>query len=122
MAVLYLRQEGRGIGLVNKLRAYRLQEQGLDTLDANMHLGFQQDERDYATAAAMLRHLGIERVRLLTNNPEKIDVLGCHGIEVVERLPLSFPANRHNRTYLETKAVRSGHMLRAIDGGLSVAG
>jgi GTP cyclohydrolase II len=120
--LLYLRQEGRGIGLVNKLRAYRLQEQGLDTLDANMHLGFQPDERDFAAAAAMLRKLGIGSVRLLTNNPEKIEALARHGIEIVERVPLVFAANRHNRPYLETKAVRSGHWLRAIDGGRMLTG
>jgi GTP cyclohydrolase II len=120
--LLYLRQEGRGIGLVNKLRAYRLQEKGLDTVDANTHLGFQPDERDFATAARMLQLLGIHRVRLLTNNPEKIDVLARHGIEVVERVAHSFAANHHNRSYLETKAQRSGHLLRAIDGGRLVAG
>jgi GTP cyclohydrolase II len=120
--LLYLRQEGRGIGLVNKLRAYQLQEKGLDTVDANMHLGFQPDERDFAAAAAMLRLLGIARIRLLTNNPDKIDVLGRHGIEVVERVPLTFAANRHNRSYLETKAQRSGHLLRTIEGGRSAAG
>ncbi|MDX6748537.1 GTP cyclohydrolase II [Geminicoccaceae bacterium 1502E] len=120
--LLYLRQEGRGIGLVNKLRAYRLQEQGLDTVDANTHLGFHPDERDFAIAAAMLERLGIARIRLLTNNPEKLDALAGHGVEIVERLPLSFAANRHNRAYLETKARRSGHLLRFLDGRPVLAG
>jgi GTP cyclohydrolase II len=117
--LLYLRQEGRGIGLVNKLRAYRLQDQGLDTVDANTHLGFEPDERDFAIAAQMLRRLGIGHVRLLTNNPEKLTALSRHGVEVRERVPLAFAANRHNRTYLETKARRAGHLLRVIDGGLN---
>jgi GTP cyclohydrolase II len=112
--LLYLRQEGRGIGLSNKLRAYRLQDQGLDTVDANTHLGFAPDERDFATAAAMLEELGLTRVRLLTNNPDKLQALAVHGIEVVERVPLSFAANRFNRGYLEAKAARSGHLLQAL--------
>ena len=114
--LVYLRQEGRGIGLLNKLRAYRLQDQGLDTVDANTHLGFLPDERDYAFAAAMLRMLGIERVRLITNNPEKLDALARHGVTIVERVPSSVPANQHNLFYLETKARRSGHLLRALTG------
>lgn len=116
--LVYLRQEGRGIGLLNKLRAYRLQDQGLDTVDANTHLGFLPDERDYAFAAAMLRMLGIERLRLITNNPEKLDALARHGVAVVERVPSSVPANRHNLFYLETKARRSGHLLRTLGAGL----
>lgn len=116
--LVYLRQEGRGIGLLNKLRAYRLQDQGLDTIDANTHLGFLPDERDYAFAAAMLRMLGIERLRLITNNPEKLEALSRHGVTVVERVPSSVPANRHNLFYLETKARRSGHLLRAFGAGL----
>jgi|DewCreStandDraft_4_1066084.scaffolds.fasta_scaffold00150_46 GTP cyclohydrolase II len=115
--LVYLRQEGRGIGLLNKLRAYRLQDQGLDTVDANTHLGFLPDERDYAFAAAMLRMLGIERLRLITNNPEKLDALARHGVSVVERVPSSVPANQHNLFYLETKARRSGHLLRALGNG-----
>lgn len=109
--LLYLRQEGRGIGLVNKLRAYRLQDEGLDTVDANTHLGFHSDERDFGVAAAMLRELGLDSVRLLTNNPQKVDQLARHGITVEERVPLQFAANRYNRGYLETKARRSGHLL-----------
>jgi GTP cyclohydrolase II len=116
--LVYLRQEGRGIGLLNKLRAYRLQDQGLDTVDANTHLGFLPDERDYAFAAAMLRMLGIERLRLITNNPEKLDALARHGVAVVERVPSSVPANQHNLFYLETKARRSGHLLRSLGAGL----
>lgn len=108
--LLYLDQEGRGIGLANKLRAYALQDSGLDTVDADQHLGFLSDERSYGAAAAMLRELGIERIRLLTNNPGKIDALTAHGIEVVGRLPLISPVNAHNRRYLETKLVRAGHL------------
>ena len=112
--LLYLAQEGRGIGLVNKLRAYVLQDAGLDTVEANHHLGFGGDERDFWAAAAMLRQLGIARVRLLTNNPSKIVQLRQRGIEVVSRVPHIFAANKHNRRYLQTKAERSGHML-AVD-------
>lgn len=110
-AVLYLGQEGRGIGLTNKLRAYRLQDGGLDTLDANKALGWGKDERNHGVAAAMLADLGLKRVRLLTNNPEKIAALSAAGIEVVERVPLVFPANGVNDQYLETKATRLGHLL-----------
>lgn len=109
--LLYLRQEGRGIGLVNKLRAYRLQDEGLDTVDANTHLGFHSDERDFGVAAAMLGELGLNAVRLLTNNPQKVEQLARHGISVEERVPLQFAANRYNSAYLETKARRSGHIL-----------
>lgn len=108
--LLYLAQEGRGIGLVNKLRAYQLQDDGFDTLDANLQLGFDDDERIYQPAAQMLRLLGIARVRLLTNNPMKVEALAAHGVEVAERVPHVFPANDHNQTYLRTKATRSGHL------------
>ena len=107
--VVYLPQEGRGIGLVNKLRAYALQDAGLDTFDANQRLGFQPDERTYAMAGEILRQLGISRIRLLTNNPEKIDAMASLGCEVVERVPLAFDANPHNRNYLLAKARRSSH-------------
>ena len=110
-AVLYLAHEGRGIGLINKLRAYRLQDAGLDTVDANQHLGFEPDERSYRAAKIMLAHLGIRRVRLLTNNPSKVEALVREGIEVVERVPHAIPANDHNRAYLATKATRAGHFL-----------
>jgi len=108
--LLYLAQEGRGIGLVNKLRAYRLQDRGADTLEANLQLGFDADERIYLPAAEMLRRLGFEAVRLMTNNPEKVAGLARLGIAVVERVPHVFPSNRHNEGYLETKATRFGHM------------
>jgi GTP cyclohydrolase II len=107
--LLYLRQEGRGIGLTNKIRAYALQDRGLDTVDANRRLGFADDERDYATAAAMLRALGAESVRLLTNNPDKVAGLEAEGIEVVERVAHHMPVNPHNADYVETKRQRSGH-------------
>jgi GTP cyclohydrolase II len=110
-AVLYLSQEGRGIGLANKLRAYELQDAGFDTIDANELLGFDADERVYLPAAAMLRQLGFGKVRLLTNNPEKVAALARCGIEVVERVPHAFPANAHNERYLRTKAIRGGHLL-----------
>jgi GTP cyclohydrolase II len=109
--LLYLAQEGRGIGLVNKLRAYRLQDAGFDTLDANEQLGFDADERVYLPAAEMLRQLGYGIVRLLTNNPEKVAALERYGIRVVERVPHIFPSNGHNERYLRTKATRSGHFL-----------
>ncbi|HIJ61625.1 MAG TPA: GTP cyclohydrolase II [Rhodospirillaceae bacterium] len=109
--LLYLAQEGRGIGLVNKLRAYELQDAGFDTLEANEQLGFDDDERIYLPAALMLRQLGIARVRLMTNNPAKVDSLARHDIEVVERVPHAFPSNAHNAHYLRTKATRGGHLL-----------
>ena len=108
--LLYLRQEGRGIGIANKLRAYALQDRGLDTVDANRRLGFADDERDYAMAAAMLRALGIDTVRLLTNNPAKVAGLEREGIAVVERIAHHMPVNPHNADYLATKASRSGHL------------
>jgi len=109
--LLYLRQEGRGIGLANKVRAYSLQDRGLDTVDSNRRLGFADDERDYGHAAAMLRALGIRSVRLLTNNPEKVEGLEQAGIEVVERVAHQMPANPHNADYLATKRKKSGHIL-----------
>ncbi|MGH6879253.1 MAG: GTP cyclohydrolase II [Rhizomicrobium sp.] len=109
--LLYLAQEGRGIGLVNKLRAYRLQDQGFDTIEANERLGFESDERVYGIAARMLSLLGFKSVRLLTNNPYKVDALGAAGIAVTERVPHAFPANAHNRAYLRTKAEKAGHLL-----------
>src|SRR5215470_3496289 len=108
--LIYLAQEGRGIGLVNKLRAYRLQDQGLDTFDANEQLGFDADERVYLPAAEMLRQLGFREVRLMTNNPAKMAGLARCGIAVIERVPHVFPANAHNDRYLETKAVKFGHL------------
>ena len=108
--LLYLRQEGRGIGLANKLRAYALQDRGLDTVDANRRLGFADDERNYGMAAAMLRALGIDRVRLLTNNPSKVAGLEREGIEVIERVAHHMPTNPHNADYIATKKKRSGHL------------
>jgi GTP cyclohydrolase II len=109
--LLYLAQEGRGIGLANKLRAYRLQDQGFDTLEANERLGFQGDERLYGIAARMLALLGFKSVRLLTNNPRKVEALKASGIDVADRVSHSFPANPHNRDYLRAKAQRAGHVL-----------
>lgn len=109
--LLYLQQEGRGIGLVNKLRAYDLQDQGYDTLDANERLGFSVDERDFRLAAAMLREIGVRRVRLLTNNPEKVAALNGAGVEVSDRVPLVVGTDAENARYLETKRVRAGHLL-----------
>jgi len=109
--LLYLRQEGRGIGLSNKVRAYALQDRGLDTVDANLALGFRDDERDYAIAAHMLASLNVSSVQLMTNNPDKIKQLEQLGIRVAARIPLVMPPNDHNRFYLETKAGRSGHYI-----------
>ncbi len=109
--VLYMRQEGRGIGLINKVRAYALQDQGLDTVDANVALGFRDDERDYAVAAHMLVSLNVRSIRLMTNNPNKIRQLEQHGIKVTGRIPHVMPVTENNRFYLQTKAVRSGHYI-----------
>lgn len=108
--LLYLAQEGRGIGLINKLRAYRLQDQGFDTMEANERLGFESDERLYGIAARMLTLLGFHSVRLLTNNPAKLEALKAAGIEVTERVPHAFPATAHNRDYLRSKADKAGHL------------
>ena len=109
--LLYLAQEGRGIGLINKLRAYALQDLGFDTVEANERLGFDADERVFLPAAEMLRRLGYSSVRLMTNNPDKVEALSRFGIEVAERVPHSFPSNDHNAFYLSTKADKSGHLL-----------
>lgn len=109
--LLYLRQEGRGIGLINKLRAYQLQGQGFDTFEANQRLGFRFDERLFLPAAEMLRLMGYRSVRLMTNNPEKVEGLAQHGITVVERVPHAFEANDHNAFYLSVKASKGGHFL-----------
>ena len=111
--LLYMRQEGRGIGLINKLRAYVLQDQGLDTVDANLALGFRDDERDYAIAAHMLMSLNAASIQLMTNNPDKIKQLEQHGVKVTGRIPHVMQPNEFNRFYLDTKAGRSGHMLDA---------
>ena len=109
--VLYLRQEGRGIGLVNKIRAYGLQEHGYDTVEANLALGFRDDEREYSVAAHMLESLHVKSIRLITNNPRKIEDLTQHGIKVNGRIPHVMAPNEYNRFYLETKAVKSGHLM-----------
>lgn len=109
--LLYLRQEGRGIGLINKLRAYRLQDQGYDTVDANTRLGLPAEARDFPVAARMLALLGLSRIRLLTNNPAKVAALEAEGLEVAERVPHNVPANPHNARYLATKRDRAGHLL-----------
>ena len=109
--ILYLRQEGRGIGLINKIRAYQLQDQGLDTVEANLALGLPVDARDFTLAQAMLQHFGVKQVRLLTNNPEKVETLRLNGIDVVERVPLLVGENIENEHYLQTKANKLGHFL-----------
>jgi GTP cyclohydrolase II len=109
--LLYLRQEGRGIGLTNKIRAYALQDQGHDTIEANLLLGFRSDQRDYRMAAQMLRSLGIQSVHLMTNNPAKVIGLREHSMEVVGRIPILVRPNRHNAMYLDTKQKRAGHWL-----------
>ena len=108
--ILYLRQEGRGIGLVNKVRAYALQDQGADTVEANEQLGFAPDLREYDMCEVMLKHLGISHVRLMTNNPLKVAALQQHGIQVVERVPLMTGRNPHNDQYLDTKEEKMGHL------------
>ena len=112
--LLYMRQEGRGIGLANKIRAYALQDQGLDTVEANLALGFRDDERDYAVAAHMIRSLGVGSIRLMTNNPDKVQQLEQHDVLVSSRIPHVLPPNPHNRFYLETKARRSGHFIDLV--------
>ncbi|AGY92714.1 hypothetical protein SPICUR_08965 [Spiribacter curvatus] len=115
--IIYLRQEGRGIGLLNKIRAYGVQDdEGADTVEANEALGFAADARDYGVAASMLGSLGISRVRLMTNNPAKVEGLEAAGVGVVERLPLLAGRNRHNHVYLETKAAKFGHHFEPVGG------
>lgn len=109
--LLYLRQEGRGIGLINKIKAYALQDAGLDTVEANVALGFRDDERDYGVAAHMLKSLKVRSVQLITNNPKKIEGLTKHGIEISGRIPLVTSSNRYNESYLRTKAEKMGHLI-----------
>jgi len=113
--LLYLRQEGRGIGLTNKIRAYQLQDQGLDTVEANHALGFKDDERDYSVAAHMLGSLRVKSVAVMTNNPNKLKGLESLGVKVSRRIPHIMPTNEHNQAYLKTKQVKSGHMLAEQD-------
>ncbi len=114
-ALFYLRQEGRGIGLLNKIRAYHLQDAGADTVEANEQLGFAADMRDYSMLPSMLEHLGIKSVRLMTNNPRKVNAFTEYGIQVDERLPLTTGLNPHNADYLDTKASKLGHLMKAED-------
>jgi len=109
--ILYLRQEGRGIGLVNKIRAYALQDTGADTVEANEQLGFGADLREYAMCGDMLRHLGVTQVRLMTNNPKKVAAVEANGVQVVERVPLISGLNPHNEGYMQTKTDKMGHLL-----------
>ena len=110
-ALLYLRQEGRGIGLLNKIKAYKLQDHGADTVEANEQLGFGADMRDYSICNAMLKHLNIQQIRLMTNNPKKVKALTDQGIDVLERIPLHTGQNPHNEKYLATKAGKLGHLI-----------
>jgi 3,4-dihydroxy 2-butanone 4-phosphate synthase/GTP cyclohydrolase II len=109
--LLYMNQEGRGIGLVNKLKAYKLQEEGLDTVEANLKLGFGMDERDYGTGAQILRTLGVTKMKLITNNPKKRAGLLGYGLEVVETMPIEISPNDHNEKYLKTKRDKLGHLI-----------
>ncbi len=113
--IIYLRQEGRGIGLGNKVRAYALQDDGLDTIDANHQLGFEGDERDYGMAVAILKYFDIKSLLLVTNNPEKISDLKEHGIEIIQRVPIEIQPTRYSRDYLRAKRDRAGHMLDHLD-------
>lgn len=110
--IVYLNQEGRGIGLMAKVSAYKLQEEGLDTVEANLHLGYKADERDYGVGAQILRSLGVSKMRLLTNNPIKRVGLESYGLEVVENVPIVIPTNKYNEFYMETKQNKMGHILK----------
>ncbi|QCX38589.1 GTP cyclohydrolase II [Aureibaculum algae] len=113
--IVYLQQEGRGIGLMNKIKAYKLQEQGMDTLEANVHLGFAPDEREYEVGADILNALGVHKIKLLTNNPDKINKLEQSGIKIVERIPIIINSNEFNKDYLSTKETQMGHQLSEND-------
>jgi 3,4-dihydroxy 2-butanone 4-phosphate synthase / GTP cyclohydrolase II len=120
--ILYLRQEGRGIGLANKIRAYQLQDQGMDTVEANLHLGFPVDSRDYGIGAQILRSIGLRKIRLLTNNPAKRVGLKGYGLEIVDRVPLLITANKNNLGYLQTKREKMGHLLDSVDEAAKTPG
>jgi len=110
--IVYMNQEGRGIGLVNKLKAYKLQEEGRDTVEANIELGFQADERDYGVGAQILRDLGVSKIKLMSNNPKKRTGLMGYGLEIVENVAIEITSNEHNKFYLETKRDKMGHLLK----------
>jgi len=112
--VLYLRQEGRGIGLHNKLKAYKLQDEGLDTVEANEKLGLPVDRRDYGLGAQIIRDLGLRQLRILTNNPKKVNRLEVYGVRIVEQLPIEVPPNEHNLRYLTAKKQKMGHKLKDV--------
>jgi len=113
--VVYMNQEGRGIGLMNKLKAYKLQEEGLDTVEANLKLGFGMDDRDYGVGAQILRDLGVTKMKLMTNNPKKRAGLIGYGLEITDIIPIEIQSNEHNRNYLKAKRDKMGHTIR-IDG------
>ncbi|MDR2475907.1 MAG: GTP cyclohydrolase II, partial [Bacteroidales bacterium] len=112
--IVYMNQEGRGIGLMNKIKAYKLQENGLDTVDANLHLGFDADERDYGVGAEILREIGVSKMRLLTNNPVKRIGLEAYGLAIIENVPIEIVSNEFNQFYLKTKKERMGHNLKNV--------
>jgi 3,4-dihydroxy 2-butanone 4-phosphate synthase/GTP cyclohydrolase II len=112
--IVYMNQEGRGIGLMNKIRAYKLQENGYDTVDANLHLGFDSDERDYGVGAQILREIGVSKIRLMTNNPVKRIGLESYGLEIVENIPIEVATNPYNEAYMRTKKERMGHTLNKL--------
>jgi 3,4-dihydroxy 2-butanone 4-phosphate synthase/GTP cyclohydrolase II len=113
--VLYMRQEGRGIGIHNKIKAYALQDKGLDTVEANISLGFKPDQRDYGIGAQILADLGVRNMRLMTNNPKKMSGLESYGLNIVEQLPITTRPNQYNRRYLQTKQKKMGHLLKVPD-------
>ncbi|MEI7502225.1 MAG: GTP cyclohydrolase II, partial [Paludibacter sp.] len=112
--IVYMNQEGRGIGLMNKIKAYKLQEEGMDTVDANLHLGFDADERDYGVGAQILREIGVTQIRLLTNNPVKRIGLEAYGLSIVENVPIEITPNQYNSFYMHTKKTRMGHVLEYV--------
>ncbi|MDD5184676.1 MAG: GTP cyclohydrolase II, partial [Paludibacter sp.] len=114
--VVYMNQEGRGIGLMNKIKAYKLQEEGMDTVDANLHLGFDADERDYGVGAQILREIGVSKIRLMTNNPVKRIGLEAYGLTIVENVPIEISTNPYNAFYMQTKKLKMGHELKYVKG------